>query len=242
VKHTKLLHKIDGTVVEVPRNYKRRTSSTVNFGYEISEIEGYLKPIPKELEYLQDAVIKIKKGESTRAVAAWLSEVTNRTISNMGLWKYIKRNTSIVFDRWPRMYKKRNKKRSNKSKLTQLNLKLTKLNAPDKGFIYLVSSPSFDGWVKIGQSADLETRYRSYNHSNPRRDFKLDCYIEVENKWRAEYLLIEIVKKFSIKSSGREWFKVKNKNKVINIINNYTDRKITMEDLITIKAGFYKND
>ena len=88
VKHTKLLHKIDGTVVEVPRNYKRRTSSTVNFGYEISEIEGYLKPIPKELEYLQDAVIKIKKGESTRDVAAWLSEVTNRTISNMGCLLY----------------------------------------------------------------------------------------------------------------------------------------------------------
>jgi len=127
-------------------------------------------------------------------------------------------------------------------KLQKLNLKMTKLNAPDKGFIYLVTSPSFEGWVKLGQTSNVKTRYRSYNHANPRKDFKLDCYKEVENKYRAELLLIEELKEFSIKSSGREWFKVKNKNKVINIINNYTDRKITIEELIKINKEWNHGD
>ena len=118
---------------------------------------------------------------------------------------------------------------------------MTKLNAPDKGFVYLVTSPSFEGWVKLGQSSNVETRYRSYNHANPRKDFKLDCYREVDNKYRAELLLIEELKKLSIKASGREWFKVKNKNKVINIVNNYTDRKITIEELIKINKEWSNN-
>ena len=126
-------------------------------------------------------------------------------------------------------------------KLQKLNLKMTKLNAPDKGFVYLVTSPSFEGWVKLGQSSNVETRYRSYNHANPRKDFKLDCYREVENKYRGELLLIEELKKVSIKASGREWFKVKNKNKVINIVNNYTDRKITIEELIKINKEWSNN-
>ena len=80
----------------IPNSYIKRKSSTIDFGYEESEIEGLLKPIEKQLTALKKAENKIKKGESTRKVAEWLSLETDRYISNVGLWKHItKKNETI---------------------------------------------------------------------------------------------------------------------------------------------------
>ena len=180
---------------EIPSSYKRRTSSTINFGYTQSKIEGYLKPIPKQLEYLEQAVLKIETGESTRTVAKWLSKVTNRSISNMGLWKYIKRNTSLKFNEIPDTYSKKRRIKAEKKLRKALKRRLLYFNTVDKGFIYIVTSPSFNGWIKVGQTIDVERRCRNYNHTNPRGDWILECFKKVENKHRAETILLNKIKK-----------------------------------------------
>jgi hypothetical protein len=231
VRHTK----------EIPSSYKRRTSSTINFGYTQSKIEGYLKPIPKQLEYLEQAVLKIETGESTRTVAKWLSKVTNRSISNMGLWKYIKRNTSLKFNEIPDTYSKKRRIKAEKKLRKALKRRLLYFNTVDKGFIYIVTSPSFNGWIKVGQTIDVERRCRNYNHTNPRGDWILECFKKVENKHRAETILLNKIKKLSIKHSGREWFKLTNKNKekAITIFKEYKDKKITMKKIIRLNEdGF----
>ena len=46
----------------VPDGYKRRTSSTVPFGYSLSSIEGYLEPIPEDLEILNEVAEAVHIG------------------------------------------------------------------------------------------------------------------------------------------------------------------------------------
>jgi hypothetical protein len=72
---------------------KRRTSSTIPFGYELSENNSnYMKPIQKELEALQ-AVEEMIVGEelSLRDGCYWLENHTGRRISPAGLKKIIDR-------------------------------------------------------------------------------------------------------------------------------------------------------
>ena len=63
---------------------------TIPFGYkQDEEDEGMLLPIPSELEALAKAKKHLKQ-YSLREVAAWLSKLTGRNISHVGLSKRIK--------------------------------------------------------------------------------------------------------------------------------------------------------
>ena len=75
----------------VPDNYKRRTSSTVPFGYEDDGlIDGYLKAIPQELEVLKEVAESVYLGEISLGVGVdWLEAETGRSMSKMGLKKYV---------------------------------------------------------------------------------------------------------------------------------------------------------
>jgi hypothetical protein len=66
----------------IPDEYVRRTSSTVPFGYELSPVDGYLKPIPSELSVLKDEI-------SLGIGVDWLEAETGRKISRMGLKKHV---------------------------------------------------------------------------------------------------------------------------------------------------------
>ena len=71
-----------------------RLSRTIPFGYIVdSEDDGWLVPIPLELEALEKAK-KYLKQYSSRQVAAWLTTVTGREISHVGLLKRIKNEQS----------------------------------------------------------------------------------------------------------------------------------------------------
>jgi hypothetical protein len=62
----------------------------VPFGYELKEGDRYLfHPIPSELEALEKAKDYLKR-YSSRHVAAWLTKVTGRSISHVGLLKRIR--------------------------------------------------------------------------------------------------------------------------------------------------------
>ena len=71
-------------------DYIKRKTSTIPFGYEESEDEGYLKPIPDQLEALQVAE-DLVTGESIslRDACEWIEYTTNRRISPPGLKKHI---------------------------------------------------------------------------------------------------------------------------------------------------------
>lgn len=77
------------TYVAIPR-----IGRTVPFGYKIDEEdENILQPIPTELEALEKAKQYLKQ-YSSRQVAAWLTKVTGREISHVGLLKRIRNERS----------------------------------------------------------------------------------------------------------------------------------------------------
>lgn len=71
-----------------------RLSRTIPFGYVVdSEDDGWLQPVALELDALEKAK-KYLKQYSSRQVAAWLTTVTGREISHVGLLKRIKNEQS----------------------------------------------------------------------------------------------------------------------------------------------------
>tara|TARA_B110001454_G_C12313583_1_gene264708 strand:- start:49 stop:348 length:300 start_codon:yes stop_codon:yes gene_type:complete len=70
--------------------YIKRKTSTIPFGYETSEIEGYFKPIPEEIEALKVAE-DLVAGESIslRDACDWIEFKTYRSITPAGLKKHI---------------------------------------------------------------------------------------------------------------------------------------------------------
>lgn len=78
-----------------------RIARTVPFGYVIDENDpDLLQPVPLELEALEKAKVHLRQF-GYREVADWLSKVTGRYISHMGLKKRLdnerKRKNSVRF-------------------------------------------------------------------------------------------------------------------------------------------------
>ena len=70
---------------------KRRTSSTVPFGYKLNDKDSkYMEPIEDELEALEAVEGMVVNEEiSLRDVCYWLENHTGRSITPMGLKKII---------------------------------------------------------------------------------------------------------------------------------------------------------
>ena len=74
--------------------YIKKKGVTIPFGYEQSEIKGYLKPIPKQQELLLKYIALVQdKKYSLREAAEQLSLEADRKISHVGLSKIIKKVT-----------------------------------------------------------------------------------------------------------------------------------------------------
>ena len=70
--------------------YIKRKTSTIPFGYEPSEIEGYFKPIPEQLEALEIAEdLVASESISLRDACDWIEFKTKRSITAAGLKKHI---------------------------------------------------------------------------------------------------------------------------------------------------------
>tara|TARA_Y100001963_G_scaffold18813_1_gene23772 strand:- start:622 stop:921 length:300 start_codon:yes stop_codon:yes gene_type:complete len=71
-------------------NYIKRKTSTIPFGYEESEDEGYLKPIPEQIEALKVAEdLVVGESISLQDACDWIEHETKRRISPPGLKKHI---------------------------------------------------------------------------------------------------------------------------------------------------------
>ena len=75
----------------MPEGYIRKRSSTIPFGYELdNNTKGFLKPIPEQLDILKEVSTAVHNQEISLGVGVdWLEAETNRTMSRMGLKKYV---------------------------------------------------------------------------------------------------------------------------------------------------------
>jgi len=78
--------------IDIPEGYIKRITSTIPFGYTSSDIKGWLKPIPSEIESLEFISKMVVNEEiSLRVGAEWLLHQTGRSISARGLQKNIEK-------------------------------------------------------------------------------------------------------------------------------------------------------
>ena len=79
------------SLLEKTIDLKRRKSSTIPFGYELSEEDSqYLEPVEKQLEALEAVEEMIVNEElSLRDGGYWLEDYTGRKLSPAGLKKII---------------------------------------------------------------------------------------------------------------------------------------------------------
>ena len=76
---------------ELPEGYIRKRSSTIPYGYELDDsTKGFLKPIKEQLDVLKEVSTAVHNQEISLGVGVdWLEAETNRTMSRMGLKKYV---------------------------------------------------------------------------------------------------------------------------------------------------------
>lgn len=84
--------------------YIKRKTSTIPFGYESSEVDGYFKPVPEQIDALNLVSEMVHDDEISLAVAVdWLEASTNRSMSRMGLKKHVDKK----YDRHKEDYQKK---------------------------------------------------------------------------------------------------------------------------------------
>tara|TARA_R100000278_G_scaffold22673_1_gene21244 strand:+ start:16418 stop:18181 length:1764 start_codon:yes stop_codon:yes gene_type:complete len=160
--------------MKIPKGYIKRKGNTIPFGYKESNIKGYFKPIPKELEALNTYIEGIKNQEySLRQAATFLSEETGRKISHVALKNYIDKGGSVAEQRKKAVAKKAKKLKKDKKNLLQRESTLKK----EKEILDKVSKPK-ESKVIVEEdiSPSLEETLKNSNvifHANegPQTDF-----------------------------------------------------------------------
>lgn len=87
------------------------------------------------------------------------------------------------------------------------------------GFVYIVSSPVYEGFYKIGSTIDLVSRLSSYNTCSPFGDFDYLYYKFFYDRTNAEYKIHDI---FDLYRVNGEWFNVEIE-KIISFIDSMNE-------------------
>ena len=176
---------------------KKRTTSTIPFGYKLNVQTNELEPIQSELDCLKEVEKEILSANfSLQDAVDFLQEKTNRRLSKPGLRKIMeKKYGSNCCSQFPKK---------------------------NKGWIYALNSSRISGWVKFGQTVSPEKRLAQYNHTTPLRDYEILALCEVENKNKAEKKVLEIASFFSEEEKG-EWKKI-DKSLATKILKIYEDK------------------
>lgn len=115
-------------------------------------------------------------------------------------------------------------------RLAGLNLLKENINRGTKptdiraGHVYLISNPAFPIHYKIGVSFDVHKRLSGYQTYSPYRDFILEKYDFVVDKYKIEKLLLN--HPLLIKANG-EWVERSNAEQVFNDLATYNLDKYT---------------
>jgi len=75
------------------------------------------------------------------------------------------------------------------------------------GYVYAITNPAWEGWVKIGMAIDADDRCKSYQTSSPLRDYKLEHCTYFKDRRKAEQQAHEKAEKIA-EEYGSEWFKI----------------------------------
>ncbi len=76
-----------------------------------------------------------------------------------------------------------------------------------EGFVYLVTNPCFQGWVKAGMTIDYELRLGVYNTSDPLCQFGYARLAWTPDRREAERLLLTSLQRTAVETRG-EWFRM----------------------------------
>lgn len=86
------------------------------------------------------------------------------------------------------------------------------------GFIYLIENELFDGWIKCGMAVNIESRLKGYNGCDPLKRFKVIAFKAVQDRRKAERILLDNTKTKAELQTG-EWFRI-SKDEVLSIFNS----------------------
>lgn len=75
------------------------------------------------------------------------------------------------------------------------------------GYIYIITNPTYKGYVKIGITTDIKKRLGSYQTSSPRRDYKIEHHIYHPDYRIGEKKMHDKLKMFAL-SRRNEWFEI----------------------------------
>ena len=70
-------------------------------------------------------------------------------------------------------------------------------NKEESGDIYIISNPSWKGWIKVGMAIDAKDRCKQYQTSSPFRDYKLHYSRFFNDRKDAEKKAHKLLKKNS---------------------------------------------
>ena len=73
----------------------------------------------------------------------------------------------------------------------------------EDGFLYLVTSPAYPGWTKVGQTSDYEARLQTYQTASPFADFQMIAKKYVSNRINEERKFLQLAS--SVFSVRGEW-------------------------------------
>ena len=76
-----------------------------------------------------------------------------------------------------------------------------------EGYVYIISNPCWDGWIKVGMAVDAKDRCNQYQTSSPFRDYKLCYNRKFKDRKSAEQKVHSKLKKISKTYKG-EWFNI----------------------------------
>lgn len=77
-------------------------------------------------------------------------------------------------------------------------------NSTSKGDVYIISNPSFQGWVKVGRALQAENRLGDYQTSSPFRNYELHYFVTVQDRMAIERKAHKALEKQFARTN--EWF------------------------------------
>ena len=74
---------------------------------------------------------------------------------------------------------------------------------PYKGYLYVITNPSWNNWVKIGRALNVTKRLACYNVGSPLRDYEISYCTQINNPILIERYFFE---KYG--TENNEWFNI----------------------------------
>lgn len=84
------------------------------------------------------------------------------------------------------------------------------------GYIYIITNPAWENWVKIGITDNLDKRLQTYQTCDPYRAYKIEYFIKIDDYKKIEKLLEETMKPFA-KKQLNEWYEIDKKSAIVRL-------------------------